>query len=132
MALICGPKGNCSCAVYLAPSDQLFDLSKTFPMRDAKINKKAIDLNKYSTVADQEDGIFTELFGDHDETFDDMVNNAQNKDRASRNSLTGPDFTEALGIDEEVSIKKRRAPVPKLDENRCDERELIHFVLLTD
>ena len=72
-------------------------------------------------VADDLDGLFdhdlAHVFRDIDTNIDapsgvkDIVDGSRMESRDS------------LGLDEEVKVAKKRAPVPKLDENRSDARD---------
>lgn len=70
------------------------------------------------------DHAHNDLFDDEDATFDDLLEAMQNhnaspvQQQASRRDAQSSLPQEMLGIEEEVTIKKVRKPVVKLDESR--------------
>jgi len=61
----------------------------------------------------------TRFDAEMEEAFNGFANRLDDdRDATVRDRLSATDVAEALGIDEEITISKRRKPIPKLDSAR--------------
>ena len=75
-----------------------------------------VDARKEPPVNDLDDSLFDYDIGDVFRDVDTDMNLPAVQKHATR--AGGKEDDAGLGIDEEIKMSKRRAPVPKLDENR--------------